>query len=183
MYSSPNSNRGAIGFCVARNNRRTLTRLFLSVIFAICFSNHSLAEWLSASESEIPAQAFVAVENDNGQIFHICRATVEENALPGKLIESSGECLISSAGRVYRARQFDVLVGQNFNWIEQFNGDVPFDALPTGKGKDGKALYSCRGRIDTIQHPGKIRRDSAGCHVPHEGREVKVHWYEVLIGQ
>lgn len=183
MYSDWNCDLGVFGFGVLHKGSRAMKQLFLSIIFAIFFGSQSFADWVAGSETDIPAQAFIAVNNEGGQLFHICRASIGENALPGKLESSSGECLISSEGRVYRARKFDVLVGENFNWIEQYNGDVPFDALPTGREKDGKVIYSCRGEINSTRHPGKIRRDSRGCHVPYNGREMKALWYEVLIGQ
>lgn len=148
--------------------------------FVMLFDTKSYAEWITPNGTNIPANAVIAGENEGGETLFVCRAPVNGGALPGKLIGSSGKCIISFGGTVYSASKYDVLVGSDYNWVAQFDGEVPFDAVPAGKGKSGEALFSCRGEINSRRYPGRIQRDSKGCYVPFKGKETKAHWYEVL---
>lgn len=151
-------------------------------MFCLVFvSTPSRADWIAPNETKVADLAFVAGQDAGGRSLYVCRASIEGDAVPGKLIGNSKECIVSSKGKVYRVHEFEVLVGKNYNWVAQYDGEVPFDALPAGRRKSGETLYSCRGAINSMYHPGNIERDSNGCRISHDNNELKALWYEVLV--
>ena len=130
----------------------------------------------------MPPNAIVAGKNGNGQPLYVCRAQYEGGLYPGTLAGGSRDCSISCEGREYSLSQYEILVGNGYNWVSVYNGEIPFDALPAGNEQKGKILYICRGEVNSEWHAGKIRQTYSGCSVPYAGKELTALWYQVLVG-
>ena len=66
-------------------------------------------------------------------------------------------------------------------WVSATNQTIPASAIQSGHEPDGRPLFVCRARFEHGLHPGKIRRDLSGCHIPWGGKERAVAQYEVLV--
>ena len=65
-------------------------------------------------------------------------------------------------------------------WVEAMNGEIPEGALESGWETEGP-LYVCRAGYGGGVHPGKVRADFGGCHIPWGGQEIVIPIYDVLV--
>ena len=156
--------------------------LLACCVITVLLSMSAHADWISGEGGRTPPKAVVAGNNSTGQPLYVCRAQYEGGLHPGKLAGTSPNCNVSHDGREYSISDYEVLVGDGYNWVTVYSGEIPFDALPGGKDQQGDILYICRGDVNSKWQPGKMSRALDGCSIPHEGKELKAPWYEVLVG-
>ncbi len=65
------------------------------------------------------------------------------------------------------------------DWLQGGMGSVPANAIVGGNEANGQALYICRANYAGGFHPGKLRKEFAGCNIPWGGREISVPIYQV----
>jgi hypothetical protein len=68
-------------------------------------------------------------------------------------------------------------------WVADSGGNIPPGAAPWGREANGEELFVARAVvIGGDLHPGKIRGEFGAANIPYGGKEVKVQFYEVLVG-
>lgn len=159
-----------------------MTRNLLALSIIIILLNvPASAEWVTVESGQIPPNALVAGQSSDNQPAYVCRAQHEGGIHPG-MINPSGACDIAYQGGLFSNSNYEVLVGNGYSWVANYNGEIPFDAFPAGTESQGEILYICRGDVDSRWHSGKISQSNSGCSVPYAGKELNAPWYEVLVG-
>lgn len=74
-----------------------------------------------------------------------------------------------------------ILTGSGFSWVSSHNGQVPPNAVSSGKQTDGQKLYIGRAYIHGSLCPGKVHRSHGCLYVPFAGAEHRVQQYDVLV--
>ncbi|KAH8915322.1 carbohydrate-binding module family 12 protein [Atractiella rhizophila] len=73
--------------------------------------------------------------------------------------------------------------GMEVYWIMAEHGEIPHNAIPIGRERDGKPLFAARGYYKGGVHPGKCGRHlRKGANISYGGDEVHLENYEVLVG-
>lgn len=67
------------------------------------------AEWVSARDGDVPAQAFPICETIHGETAYSARARVGGHLVLGRLIPSEGACVGILDGKVVAAKDYEVL--------------------------------------------------------------------------
>ena len=72
-------------------------------------------------------------------------------------------------------------------WVQARNGNIPGRPVKGGheaihNGREGDALYVCKGRWKGGVHPGKIRSSFASCNIAYGEKETGPRQYKVLAG-
>ena len=68
-------------------------------------------------------------------------------------------------------------------WVAAEGGNIPEGAAAWGHEASGEGLFVARAVVvgDDLQ-PGKVRAEFGAANIPYGGKEVKVQFYEVLVG-
>ena len=69
-----------------------------------------------------------------------------------------------------------------YRWVSASGGAIPEGAVAQGHEATGESLWVCRAFLNGDLHPGKIRGEFGAANIPYGGKEVKVQFYEVLVG-
>jgi hypothetical protein len=106
------------------------------------------AAWIGASSGAVPPGAVANAPPDAGFAIYVCRASVGDASLPGKLLVSWGCYWGTDDGAP--ASNYEVLVpaGCNVAWSPTTNGLAPQGAFICGEDSQGP-LYACR-----VEPPG-----------------------------
>lgn len=135
------------------------------------------AEWVSASNGNIPSGTLVSGHEANGEKLYECRANYKGGVHPGKVRKAFGACNIGWGGKEIAVKSYETYVV----WKKASNGAVPSSAIIGGHESDGTKIYICRGNYKGGVHSGKVRSAFGACNLSWGGKEVKVNAYEVLV--
>ena len=68
-------------------------------------------------------------------------------------------------------------------WADARFGEIPPEASAWGYEATGEGLFVARALVTGGDlHPGKIRPEFGAANIGYENREIKIHFYQVLIG-
>lgn len=126
--------------------------------------------------SGLPHDAFVAGQDIDNSNLYCGRARHEGHYLPAKV--SRNHAWISWAGREIEKTDYEVLCGQQYNWVSVgHNLSIPHRAVSTGPGiYVGRALHNGRWT------PGKIDIANRTMYIPYGGQEIEHrHGCQVLV--
>jgi hypothetical protein len=169
---------------------------------------NSVFTWQAASDNAVPKQAFVAGENQGGNVY-ICQAGYVGNMYPGQLTAKG--CLITYGGQsVLINFPYNILVSKQLGYwaspdealaapdiapknasdipplpILELNSQLnvvsnPSSAQPViGGYESGHYLYICRVYINNINYVGKVV--SGNCNVAWKNKEGSWPDYQVLF--
>ena len=155
----------------------------------LCISIHSFQfsahAWVEAQGGEYPEEAFVAAaQGDGGPIF-VARATIDGALTNGMLNPKLPFAQIPHGGREHEIESYEVLVfnseSPSATWVAASNGDLPERAILGGREAKGEPLYVAKALVDGQVSIGKLRPSNGKCYVPHNGKEIVVTSYEVLV--
>lgn len=134
-------------------------------------------EWLKVSQGYgIPEDAVVG-GGENGHMLYVCRANLNGNWHPGKLLPN-GLCNISYGGREISFRNYQILVShRQLHWVGSSLGFIPERAIVGGE-EYGRVLYICQAYYAGGQHAGKVV--GGNCNIPYGGREIALTYFNVL---
>ncbi|XP_062581832.1 uncharacterized protein LOC134243598 [Saccostrea cucullata] len=66
-------------------------------------------------------------------------------------------------------------------WKSTNGSSIPKDAIRAGYEKDGTPLFIARADMNGIMTPGKCSVELNGAHIPFDGKEEIVPYYDVLV--
>jgi hypothetical protein len=157
--------------------------LSLFAFLAGCFAKGMLAypvpdappNWRLVTNGDLPLHSFVGGHED-GRTYHICRAVVDGQRSPGKVVE--GQCSIGWDGEEKLLSVYEVLHASpaHFMWTPAERGGVPDGAyLQT----DEQMPPICRAMHNDSMQPGKV--SGHRCKFSWRGGEFEEPEYEVLV--
>ncbi|KRF97536.1 uncharacterized protein Dwil_GK28318 [Drosophila willistoni] len=141
-----------------------------------------MGEWVKSScNSPVPHNAFVAGRDVDGSRIYVGRAAFQGDVLPAKVIPNNRVAYVSHNGSEHRVQYYDVLVGQEYEWVVCGDGLVPANAISPGTTSTLERLYVGRVRHNNSLTIGKVQ-PSRGCIlIPYCHREHSFNSYEVLV--
>lgn len=81
-----------------------------------------------------------------GTATYVGRARHAGDLIPGKIIPAKDTAYISYGGKEFCVRNYEVLVGNGFQWVESYGyGHTPNNAVVGGHTNYGEPLYIGRG--------------------------------------
>jgi hypothetical protein len=130
--------------------------------------------------SPIPAGAI-----RTGEALYVCRAQLPDGVHPG--VTSGGPCLIPQKGKVQEFPKHEIAAGGGVEWRA---ADWVNAVVGGSQGRNGD-VYICRAQIPgasggSVHAGGKAYRtgNHAGhCYLAHDGREVDVTAFELLVAK
>lgn len=129
----------------------------------------------------VPANAVLAGNDADGSPMYVGRAHHNGDQLVAKVIPSKQAAYVAYNGQEVLKQQFDILVGEGFQWIGSGNGHVPDGAVAAGRTSSGEELFIGRAHHCGALTPGKIHKSHGCLYIPFGGSEVSVKSYEVLV--
>lgn len=115
--------------------------------------------------------------------LYLCRAQFQGATHPGQIRGGERECSFGFGGRRMTSPTFDVL--QNASWMywAPTTARMLSDTALVAGSEGGEAFFACRATDRGGLHPGKIKRNGAGCSIVSDTREVIVDRFEVLAAR
>ncbi|XP_050323693.1 natterin-4-like [Bactrocera neohumeralis] len=129
----------------------------------------------------VPPGAFVGGRDCDGSPIYVGRSFHRKDNLPAKVIPSKGCAYVCWRGEEIKKRQYEVLVGDGYEWVTSRGGSVPRNAVPGGTTRHGEPLYIGRCSYHNSLTVGKIHPSHGCLYIPFDGKELRFHSYEVLI--
>ena len=122
----------------------------------------------------IPSNAIAGGE-ERGRELLICQSRYMDGMHPGKVVD--GRCNITYGGQEMLTSEFNLLLGNNFEWVHEPNSS---NAVIGGE-EHGMPLYICQARYAHSWHPGKVV--DGKCNIGFDGREMQMTDYNVLVSR
>jgi hypothetical protein len=139
--------------------------------------------WVEATGGAIPAGAVAQGHEADGESLWVCRANYQGGVHPGKVRGAFGAANIPYGGLEVKVNPYEVLMDAG-EWVSDSGGNIPAGAAAWGHEANGEGLFVARAVVvGGDLHPGKIRGEFGGANIPYGGKEVKVQFYEVLVGR
>lgn len=112
--------------------------------------------------------------------LYLCRARHQGGIHPGQIRSGERECSFGFGGRRVTSVMFDVLQGASWmHWAPTTARLLPDTAIVAGS-EGGETFFACRAADRGGLHPGKVKRNGAGCSIVSDNREVIVDRFEIL---
>ncbi|XP_011207961.2 uncharacterized protein LOC105229391 [Bactrocera dorsalis] len=138
----------------------------------------------SSSNGElVPPGAFVGGRDCDGTPIYVGRSIHRDDHLPAKVIPSKGCAYVCWRGKEIPKTEYEVLVGNGYEWVTSSGGSVPPNAVLGGITCHGERLYIGRVAYRNSLTIGKIHPSHGCLYIPFAGKELNFHSYEVLIGK
>lgn len=127
------------------------------------------------------------------------RARHAGDLVVAKVLPSKQAAYIAYNMQEIFVNNYEVLVGDGFQWVGSGNGHTPDNAVVAGHTSSGEALFIGRGKKRTILSrfhytkkssiayhegsltPGKIHKSHGCLYIPFNGGEHSIRTYEVLV--
>ncbi len=110
----------------------------------------------------------------------VCRAAYQGGIHPGQAKAGESGCSFGFGGKRIVATTYDVLqTAPWLTWSRATARNLPDTSIVIGN-EGGEMFYACRAADRDGLHPGKIKRNAAGCSIVSEGREAILDRFEVL---
>ncbi|EDW72336.1 uncharacterized protein Dwil_GK20870 [Drosophila willistoni] len=141
-----------------------------------------MGEWVHSSvNSPLPPNAFLAGRDSDGSDMYVGRIVYEGEIVPAKLIPRRREAYMTWEGVEYLIQRFEVLVGQDYDWIASGDGLVPHNAISTGRDSRGQPIYVGRAVYKDTVTVGKVQPLRGCLLLGYNGDEIDIQAYEVLV--
>lgn len=137
--------------------------------------------FIFATADNIPAGAIEAGHDEDGSPIFLGRAFHEGDQLPVKVCPGQGKGYVAFGGLEHEKLDFEVLVGNGYDWVPCSGGEVPPNAAHAGQTSSGETLYFGRGHYSNSLIPGKVHQSHGCLYIPFGGQEIKLNDYEVLV--
>jgi hypothetical protein len=139
--------------------------------------------WVAASGGAIPEGAQPQGYEATGESLWVCRANLNGGVHPGKVRGAFGAANIPWGGQEVKVFEYEVLMEEG-EWVDSSGGNIPDGAAAWGHEANGEGLFVARAVvIGEDLHPGKVRGEFGAANIPYGGQEVKVQFYQVLVGE
>lgn len=129
----------------------------------------------------MPHNAVIAGNDIRGEPIYIGRSIYKGDQVAVKVIPNKRSAFLSYGGAEIGVHHFDVLTGSGFSWVPLSNGQIPPNAVSSGKQKDGERLYIGRAYFQGSMCPGKVHPSHGCLYIPFAGAEHRISQYEVLV--
>ena len=140
--------------------------------------------WVNA-HGLFPEGAFEAAVQEDGEPLFVARATIEGAHVIGTLNPKLSFAQLPYGGNGQEMNRYEVLVFNSesppVEWVAAQNGDLPEGALLAGREANGQSLYVVKASVANQVLIGKLNPSHGKAYVPHNGRELVVTSYEVLV--
>ncbi|XP_068146853.1 natterin-3-like [Drosophila tropicalis] len=141
-----------------------------------------MASWVQSSvNSPLPPNAFFAGQDGDGAEMFVGRAIFESEILPVKIVPRRREAYVTCEGGEYLVKRYEVLVGENYDWVASGDGLVPQNAISTGKDGKGQPIYVGRAVYKDTVTVGKVQPVRGCLILGYNGDEIEMEAYEVLV--
>lgn len=137
--------------------------------------------WVVSSANYTPQNAVYAGHDTDMSPIVVCRCFHNGDLLPGKAIPSRACSYVSYAGQEIQKDNFEILIGEGYDWMPAWNGTLPPGAIEAGRTVNGEILYVGRAHYCGSLTPGKIQLSHGALYIPFGGREQRISNYEVLV--
>jgi hypothetical protein len=139
--------------------------------------------WVQASGGAIPDGAVAQGHEADGESLWVCRANYAGGVHPGKVRGAFGAANIPYGGQEVKVFEYEVLMDAG-QWVAASGGNIPEGAAAWGREANGEGLFVARAIVvGNDLHPGKVRAEFGAANIPYGGNEVKVQFYDVLVGE
>ncbi|KAG5671494.1 hypothetical protein PVAND_001688 [Polypedilum vanderplanki] len=139
--------------------------------------------WEHADISKpLPKRAVLGGCTTTGEEIYVGRAMSNGFLVPAKIVPSKSYCFVSHNGKEFSVETFEYLVGKEryFEWRPAANGNIVNGAIATGS-LGTEQLYIGRACYNGSMEIGKIHPSQKCLFISHEGKEVQMTSYEVLV--
>ena len=140
---------------------------------------------MNAEDGLFPEGAFEAAVQPDGEPLFVARATIDDAHAIGTLNPSLSFAQVPYGGNAHDRNSYEVLVFNNENplveWVAAQNGDLPEGAILAGEEANGQPLYVAKASVANDVLIGKLKPSNGVAYVPHDGKELVVTSYEVLV--
>lgn len=157
--------------------------LFIATVLLVYFGRGSSQEWVYSENGGIPANAFVAGTDDDGENLYVCKVFFKTETCVGKVNANLGNCLIPYLYEEHSRSTYFVLTVPPWEeytlaWssTEYESGNVPGNAVRVAFG-----IYVGRYNSNSYTIPGKIVQRHNAFFYGHKGQEYQPSSYEVLL--
>lgn len=114
-------------------------------------------------------------------MFLPCSAFHESDLIPGKFIPKIKACVVSYDGMEVTVPEFEVLLNDNYSWVESSEGAMHENAVIGGNTEKGETLFVGRVLHEGHYLPGKIHPTHECIYVATGGAEISYKSYEILV--
>ncbi|XP_068147819.1 uncharacterized protein [Drosophila tropicalis] len=141
-----------------------------------------MGEWVESSvNSPLPANAFIAGRDSDASDMYVGRIIYEGEIVPVKLIPRRRQAYVTCEGGECLVKRYEVLVGENYDWVASGDGLVPQNAIFTGKDSKGQPIYVGRAVYKDTVTVGKVQPLRGCLLLGYNGDEIEMQAYEVLV--
>ncbi|XP_036342466.1 uncharacterized protein LOC118751757 [Rhagoletis pomonella] len=137
--------------------------------------------WVVSSANYTPPNAVHAGHDTDLSPILVCRCFHNGDFLPGKAIPSRACAYVSYAGQEIPKSDFEILIGEGYDWVPASDGIIPPGAIEAGRTADGEPLYVGRAHYCGSLTPGKIQPSHRALYIAFGGYERRIPNYEVLV--
>ncbi|XP_063699510.1 uncharacterized protein LOC134830077 isoform X2 [Culicoides brevitarsis] len=140
--------------------------------------------WVPSSQYQgVPGNAVIAGNDQDGSPIYVGRARHAGDLVVAKVLPSKQAAYVAYNGQEIFVPNFEVLVGDGFQWVGSGNGHTPDNAVIAGHTINGEPLYVGRAHHEGSLTPGKIHKSHGCLYIPFGGVEHSIRSYEVLVAQ
>lgn len=90
-------------------------------------------------------------------------------------------CFVPYDGNEVVVSEFEVLLDDNYSWVESSDGALHENAVIGGHTENGETLFIGRAMHDEHLIPGKIHPSHECIYVSYCGAEIAYTKYEILV--
>lgn len=129
---------------------------------------------------DLPSNAVQGGRDSDGSTLYVIRANHEKAMVPGKFSKTHLAAYIPYGNKEHSKKEFYILTGNGYRWVNDSNGHVPNDAFEGGADDDGETLFIARVHFENTITPGKVHPSHKTAFLSYAGKEHRVQNYEVL---
>ena len=141
--------------------------------------------WVSAQDGLFPKGAFEAAAQQDGEPLFVARTTIAGAHGIGTLNPKLSFAQFPYGGTEHKTDSYKVLVfnteSPSVEWVAAQNGDLPKGAFMAGQEANGQPLYVAKASVSHQLLIGKLNPSHGKAYFPHNGKELVVTSYEVLV--
>ena len=138
-------------------------------------------QWKEMEDGGFPKDAFISGSNEKNNELYVARVTFGDSLQPCQLLDGNYGAQMAYGGEERIMKDYEVLTSSNgLLWKSITVGQLPPDALKTGKEGNGNALYTVKCKISGKTFIGKYNGNDKA-YVADDDKEKEIISGEMRI--